>query len=70
MVDQDLEACLKFINDEYLDEFERIEIPSHIDDVKNFEGIVEREANYSISEDEDEENKAFLALNFAFEETS
>lgn len=68
--DQDLEACLKFINDEYLDEFERIEIPSHIDDVKNFEGMVEREANYSISEDVDEENKTFLALNFAFEETS
>ncbi|GAA0776830.1 insulinase family protein [Clostridium subterminale] len=67
--DQDLDACLKFINDEYLYEFDRIEIPSHIDDVKNFEGMVERTANYSISEDEDEENKAFLALNFAFEET-
>ncbi|KEZ87323.1 hypothetical protein IO99_05760 [Clostridium sulfidigenes] len=66
---QDLEACLKFINDEYLYEFDRIEIPSHIDDVKNFEGMIERTANYSISEDEDEENKAFLALNFAFEET-
>ncbi len=66
---QDLEACLKFINDEYLYEFDRIEIPSHIDDVKNFEGMVERTANYSIGEDEDEENKAFLALNFAFEET-
>ena len=67
--DQDLDACLKFINDEYLYEFDRIEIPSHIDDVKNFEGMVERTANYSISEDEDEGNKAFLALNFAFEET-
>ena len=67
--DQNLEACLKFINDEYLYEFDRIEIPSHIDDVKNFSGMVERTAHYSISEDEDEENKAFLALNFAFEET-
>ncbi len=66
---QDLEACLKFINDEYLYEFDRIEIPSHIDDVKNFEGMIERTANYSIGEDEDEENKAFLALNFAYEET-
>jgi len=66
---QDLEACLKFINDEYLYEFDRIEIPSRIEDVKNFEGMIERTANYSIGEDENEENKAFLALNFAFEET-
>lgn len=68
--DQNLEQCLKFINDEYLQEFNRIEIPSHIENVKAFKSMAEKASQYSISEDEEEKNKAFLALSFAFEETS
>lgn len=68
--DQNLEQCLKFINDEYLQEFNRIEIPSHIENVEAFKSMVEKTSQYSISEDEEEKNKAFLALSFAFEETS
>ncbi len=68
--DQNLEQCLKFINDEYLQEFDRIEIPSHIENVEAFKSMVENASQYSIIEDEEEKNKAFLALSFAFEETS
>lgn len=68
--DQNLEQCLKFINDEYLNDFDRIEIPSHIENVEAFKSMVEKTSQYSISEDEDEKNKSFLALSFAFEETS
>ncbi|WP_454055318.1 insulinase family protein [Clostridium sp. Marseille-Q7071] len=68
--DQNLEQCLKFINDEYLQEFDRIEIPSYIENVEAFKSMVEKTSQYSISEDEEEKNKAFLALSFAFEETS
>jgi Zn-dependent M16 (insulinase) family peptidase len=68
--DQDLHKCLEFINDEYLIEFDRIEIPSHIEDVAAFENMVEQLSEYSISEEEDEKNKTFLALSFACENTS
>ncbi|GAA0125477.1 insulinase family protein [Clostridium sp. CTA-19] len=68
--DQDLEKCLQFINENYLMEFDKIEVPSHIESVNTFEKIVEKESEYSISEDESEKNKALLALNFVFEETS
>ncbi len=68
--DQNLEECLKLINNEYLNEFDRIEIPSHIENVEAFKSMVENTSQYSISEDEEEENKAFLALSFVFEETS
>lgn len=68
--DQDLHKCLEFINDEYLMEFDKIEIPSHIDDVEAFQNMVEETSEYSISEEEDEKNKTFLALSFACEKTS
>jgi Zn-dependent M16 (insulinase) family peptidase len=68
--DQDLHKCLEFINDEYLIEFDRIEIPSHIEDVEAFESMVEETSEYSISGEEDEKNKTFLALSFACENTS
>jgi len=68
--DQNLEQCLKFINDEYLQGFDRIEIPSYIENVEAFKSMVEKTSQYSISEDEEEKKKAFLALSFAFEETS
>jgi Zn-dependent M16 (insulinase) family peptidase len=68
--DQDLQRCLEFINHEYLMEFDRIEIPSHIEDVEAFENMVEEISEYSISEEEDDKNKTFLALSFACEKTN
>jgi Zn-dependent M16 (insulinase) family peptidase len=68
--DQDLCKCLEYMNDEYLKEFDRIEIPSRIEDVEAFENMVEKTSEYSISEEEDEKNKTFLALSFACEKTS
>ena len=62
--DQNLEECLRFINEEYLNEFDRIEIPSHIENIEAFKEMSEKTSQYSISEDEDENNKTFLALSF------
>lgn len=66
--DQDLDQCLRFINDEYLSNFDRIEVPSHIDDAKSFSKMVEKIDEYPIGEDEDENNASFIALGFAGEE--
>lgn len=68
--DQDLQQCLKFINDEYLMAFHRIEIPSNIEAVEIFEGMIEVTSQYSISAEENYKDKTFLALSFAFENTS
>ncbi|WP_102398739.1 insulinase family protein [Haloimpatiens massiliensis] len=68
--DQDLDECLKFINENYLINFDRIEIPSHIDDVKPFKEMAETTSEYSISPEENEENKSFFALNFVCGENS
>lgn len=67
--DQHLDQCLKFINDEYLINFNKIDIPSKIEYVQPFETMCEINSKYSISEEENEKNKTFLGLNFAFEET-
>lgn len=68
--DMDLDKCLKFIDDEYLDEFERIEVPSAIKDTKTDDKMAVVRSSYSINEDEDDENKEFLALNFAYGKSS
>ncbi len=65
--DQNLDECLKLINDEYLMNFDKIEVPSHIDVPDNFSQMAEQADEYSISEDESEEGKTFLTLNFACE---
>lgn len=65
--DQNLDECLKLINDEYLINFDKIEVPSHIDVPDNFSQMAEQTDEYSISKDEAEESKTFLTLNFACE---
>lgn len=65
----DIDKCLKFINDEYLVNFDKIEIPSHIDRVDAFDEMKKLTSEYSISEEEEEKNKAFLALNYVFGDT-
>jgi Zn-dependent M16 (insulinase) family peptidase len=62
--DQDLNECLRLINEEYLINFDRIEVPSHIEDVKPFTEMVEKTAEYSISAEEEEKNKTLMALGF------
>ncbi|WP_392486553.1 insulinase family protein [Haloimpatiens sp. FM7315] len=63
--DQDLDKCLKFINENYLINFDKIEIPSHIDETKSFKKMEENTSKYSISIEEDEKNKSYFSLNFA-----
>lgn len=67
--DQNLDACLKLINEDYLNNFERINVNSQIEDTKEFEEMAVKIEEYPISEDEDENNKTFMALNFACEES-
>lgn len=67
---QDLDSCLKMINDKYLGNFEKIEIPSKVEMVAPFNEMVEKLSYYSIGEDEDSKNKTFLSLNFAGKENS
>lgn len=67
--DQDLDACLKLINEDYLNNFERINVNSQIEDTKEFEEMAVKIEEYPISEDEDESNKTFMALNFACDES-
>lgn len=65
--DMDLDKCLEFIDKEYLDEFERIPVASAIEDAKLDGKMSVVRGSYSINEDEDDNNKEFLALNFAYE---
>ena len=55
---------LKFINENYLKNFDRIEIDSSIPLQKPFDKMNEVTEYYPISPDEDEEHKTFLSLNF------
>lgn len=64
-----IDEYLKFIDEEYLREFDRIEVPSSIEFTKPFNKMTNIREVYSINEDEDEENKEFLALSFAYERT-
>lgn len=63
--DGDLIEQLKFINDEYLSNFERQEIDSEIGTQEPFEEMKEYTYTYSLSEDDSTENKSFLNLNFS-----
>lgn len=65
--DMDLDKCLEFIDKEYLDEFERIPVASAIEDAKLDGKMSVVRGSYSINEDEDDNDKEFLALNFAYE---
>lgn len=61
----DIGEKLKFINDNYLNNFEKQEIDSHIDIQEPFENPIEEIHEYPISSNEKEEDKTFLSLNFA-----
>lgn len=63
--DLDLEKTLCFINDEYLSSFDKKEIPSKIDKQKPFSRIKEHKFRYSVSDESQLENQAYLALNLS-----
>lgn len=62
--DMNLEKCLKFINEEYLINFDRKEIDAEINIQEKYNNIKEVEYTYSISEEDDDSEKTFLALNY------
>ncbi len=62
--DGNLEKELAFINDNYLSNFDKVEIDSHIDLQKPYEEMKEVTYSYSISNEDDEAEKTFLSLNY------
>ena len=62
--DGNLEKELAFINDNYLSNFDKVEIDSHIDLQKPYEKMKEVTYSYSISNEDDESEKTFLSLNY------
>lgn len=66
----DLEKQLKYINENYLSDFDKIEVDSHIQRQEPFSSRIELIDYYHISTDEDEENKTYLSLNFVLGDNS
>ena len=62
--DMDLLKTLSFINNEYLKDFDKIEVHSDIDMQQAFDAMKEVTIEYPISLSEQEEDKTYLSLNF------
>ncbi|MGL5067172.1 MAG: insulinase family protein [Sarcina sp.] len=60
-----LEEELAFINDNYLNNFDKKEIDSKIAEQKPFDKMNELELFYGIAKDDEEEGKSFYSLNFS-----
>lgn len=60
----DLLEQLAFINDKYLKDFDKINVNSTIEEQKAFTKMETVVEEYPISNEDSEENKAFLSLNF------
>ena len=67
--DGDVREHLNYLNSEYLDDFEKLDVDSEIETQNPFDQRVELKASYGISKEETEENKAYLALSFVLGET-
>jgi presequence protease len=63
--DMDIEEKLKFLDENYLSDYERMEVDSAIALQKPYESICDTVVEYPICEAEKEEDKTFLSLNFA-----
>jgi len=61
----DVLGRLKFIDEEYLKDFEAIHVDSAIPVQKAFEAMQSYELEYPISAQEDEKDKTYLSLNYA-----
>lgn len=64
----DTEKELAFINDNYLKDFETIQVDSSIPTEPPFEEMVEKEFVYGISEEDSLEGKTYLSLNYVIGE--
>ena len=60
----DIEKQLAFIDKNYLSNFNKCEVNSHIDIQKSIKSRNTIESYYPISKDENEENRTYLSLNF------
>lgn len=67
--DGDVRAHLQYLNDEYLNVFDKQIVESEITDQKPFNKRVQMMATYGVSKEESLENKAYLALNFVLGKT-
>ncbi|WP_443660337.1 insulinase family protein [Clostridium algidicarnis] len=63
--DVDVIKILQFINDNYLNNFDKLDIDVQIPIQEKFEQLVEKEGVYGISKDEDEKDKTYLALGYS-----
>ncbi|HAZ36251.1 MAG TPA: peptidase M16 [Clostridiaceae bacterium] len=61
---EDIEKELKFIDENYLKDFDRINVDSSIPSQKPFTKMNEMEIKYPIAQDEDDKDKTFFGLNF------
>ena len=61
----DIEKDLKFLNDKYLSDFDKIEVDSALKVQKPFDSMKKVVTVYPISTSEKEEEKALLSLNFS-----
>ncbi|WP_070110678.1 insulinase family protein [Clostridium acetireducens] len=68
--DADILKELEFLNENYLKNFEKINVDSDILLEKPFNHIIEKVIEYPISENEIEEDKTFLSLNFVTEKST
>lgn len=68
--DMDIVEKLKFLDENYLTSFEKIKVDSVIKLQKPYKEIKEEVIEYPISNNEKEEDKAFLSLNFAVGEST
>ena len=59
----DMEERLQWMDQEYLKDFDRVEINSEIQAEKAFTGWVDKQAAYSVTEGEELEDKTFLSWN-------
>lgn len=61
----DIEDTLSFIDKEYLSKFDKISVDSDINEQSPFSKMAEEKAYYPISNNEKEQDKTYLSLNFA-----
>ena len=66
----DIKEQLAHIDENYLGDFDKIEVDSHIERQEPFTSINEVKDYYPISMDDNDENKTYLSLNFVLGENS
>ena len=66
----DIDKELSFLNENYLSNFDKIEVDSYIEKQKTFTSRKEIKSYYPISMDDKDENRAYLSLNFVLGENT